>query len=64
MRDEAKYLIAEVAVNSGVSASGNDVIAQQCHRTAIPKRFSLVVRDIWDLQIRLERRQLKRLKHR
>ncbi|MGO0309240.1 polynucleotide adenylyltransferase PcnB [Endozoicomonas acroporae] len=35
------------------------VITNQCHHTAIPRRFSMVVRDIWDLQIRLERRQPK-----
>lgn len=35
------------------------VITNQCNHTAIPRRFSLMVRDIWDLQIRLERRQPK-----
>ncbi|WP_257284149.1 polynucleotide adenylyltransferase PcnB [Endozoicomonas sp. SESOKO1] len=33
------------------------VITNQCNHTAIPRRFSMMVRDIWDLQIRLERRQ-------
>ncbi|WP_257265924.1 polynucleotide adenylyltransferase PcnB [Endozoicomonas sp. ONNA2] len=35
------------------------VITNQCHHTAIPRRFSMVVRDIWDLQVRLEHRQPK-----
>lgn len=35
------------------------VITNQCNHTAIPRRFSMMVRDIWDLQIRLERRQPK-----
>lgn len=35
------------------------VITNQCNHTSIPRRFSMMVRDIWDLQIRLERRQPK-----
>ncbi|MFK0570460.1 polynucleotide adenylyltransferase PcnB [Endozoicomonas sp.] len=35
------------------------VITNQCHHTSIPRRFSMMVRDIWDLQARLERRQPK-----
>ena len=37
------------------------VIEHQCTHTAIPKRFSMVVHDIWDLQYRLERRQPKHI---
>ena len=37
------------------------VIANQCTHTAIPKRFTIPMREIWDLQARLERRQPKRL---
>lgn len=35
------------------------VITNQCHHTSIPRRFSMVVRDIWGLQHRLERRPPK-----
>ena len=35
------------------------VLENQCVHTAIPKRFTMVVRDIWDMQYRLERRQPK-----
>lgn len=35
-------------------AAGNDVIEQQIRRTAIPKRFTLQIREIWSLQFRLE----------
>ena len=35
------------------------VIENQCAHTAIPRRFSMTIRDIWDLQFRLERRQPK-----
>lgn len=39
----------------------NDVIKQQLQTIVIPKRFSLAMREIWDLQARLERRHLDRL---
>ncbi|WP_257253937.1 MULTISPECIES: polynucleotide adenylyltransferase PcnB [unclassified Endozoicomonas] len=35
------------------------VLDNQCAHTAIPKRFTMVVRDIWEMQYRLERRQPK-----
>ncbi len=35
------------------------VLDNQCTHTAIPKRFTMVVRDIWEMQYRLERRQPK-----
>lgn len=37
-------------------AAANDVIGQQIRRTAIPKRFSGPVREIWELQLRLPKR--------
>ena len=37
------------------------VVANQCTHTAIPKRFTIPMREIWDLQHRLERRQPKRV---
>ncbi|MGI9276152.1 MAG: polynucleotide adenylyltransferase PcnB [Endozoicomonas sp.] len=37
------------------------VIENQCAHTAIPKRFTMTVRDIWDMQFRLERRQKKNI---
>ena len=37
------------------------VITNQCNHIAIPRRFSMMVRDIWDLQARLERRQPKQI---
>ena len=36
------------------------VIGQQVHSTAIPKRFSGPMKEIWELQMRLPRRQGKR----
>lgn len=40
--------------------AGYDVVTEQCRRTAIPKRFSLPLREIWDMQERLPRRQGRR----
>ncbi len=40
--------------------AAHEVISAQCRRTAIPKRFSLPLREIWDMQERLPRRQGKR----
>jgi poly(A) polymerase len=37
-----------------------EVIGKQLQRVAIPKRFSLVTRDIWHMQSRLTKRQGKR----
>lgn len=36
------------------------LIIEQCQRTAIPKRFSMPIREIWDMQERLPRRNGKR----
>ncbi|SIT11444.1 polynucleotide adenylyltransferase PcnB [Neptunomonas antarctica] len=41
-----------VALNS----AANDIIAQQVKRTAIPRRFSTPIREIWELQLRLPKR--------
>ncbi|WP_460234662.1 polynucleotide adenylyltransferase PcnB [Aurantivibrio plasticivorans] len=32
------------------------VLSRQCQRVAIPKRFTMTIRDIWELQFRLRRR--------
>lgn len=40
--------------------AANDIISVQCRHTAIPKRFTLPLREIWDLQERLPRRQGRR----
>ena len=34
----------------------NQIIGDQLQYTAIPKRFSLAIREIWELQLRLQRR--------
>lgn len=42
------------------SLATNDVLDEQCRSLAIPKRITSLVRDIWQLQTRLSRRQGKR----
>lgn len=38
----------------------NQVLGQQCKSVAIPRRFTSAIREIWELQERLQRRQGKR----
>ena len=40
--------------------AAHDLIAEQCRRIAIPKRFTLPIKEIWDMQERLPRRNGKR----
>lgn len=40
--------------------ASSEVVADQIQRVAVPKRFSLVTRDIWNLQPRLTKRQGRR----
>lgn len=40
--------------------AAHELIAEQCQRIAIPKRFTLPIREIWDMQERLTRRSGKR----
>ncbi len=41
-------------------AAAHEVVAEQCARIALPKRFSLPMQEIWLLQPRLDARQRKR----
>ncbi|MGP1923449.1 MAG: polynucleotide adenylyltransferase PcnB [Arsenophonus sp. NEOnobi-MAG3] len=38
----------------------NTILDEQCHSIAIPKRLTSTMRDIWQLQLRLPRRQEKK----
>ncbi|WP_417227425.1 polynucleotide adenylyltransferase PcnB [Amphritea sp.] len=40
--------------------AANQIISEQIRQTAIPRRFSTPIREIWELQFRLPRRQGKR----
>ncbi|OBT08461.1 poly(A) polymerase [Shewanella sp. UCD-FRSSP16_17] len=53
----------DIALESGLShydahvAAMGDVMEQQCRTISIPRRFSTPAKDIWQLQLRLERSQ-------
>ncbi|RRV14781.1 polynucleotide adenylyltransferase PcnB [Pseudomonas saudiphocaensis] len=40
--------------------AAHELVWEQCQRTAIPKRFTMPMREIWDMQERLPRRQGRR----
>jgi len=40
--------------------AAHELIVEQCQRIAIPKRFTMPIREIWDMQERLPRRSGKR----
>ena len=40
--------------------AAHELIAEQCQRIAVPKRFTIPIREIWDMQERLPRRSGKR----
>lgn len=50
------HLEAGLTPQDAFHAAANDVIEQQIKRTAIPKRFTAQMRDIWNLQHRLPKR--------
>ncbi|KAF1052590.1 MAG: Poly(A) polymerase I [Stenotrophomonas maltophilia] len=40
--------------------AAHELIVEQCQRTAVPKRFTIPIREIWDMQERLPRRHGKK----
>jgi poly(A) polymerase len=51
------HLDSGMVYQDALYAAANDVIEQQIRCTAIPKRFTAQMRDIWNLQGRLSKRQ-------
>ncbi|MBD1601030.1 polynucleotide adenylyltransferase PcnB [Pseudomonas typographi] len=43
-----------------IQEAAHELISEQCQRVAIPKRFTLPIKEIWDMQERLPRRTGKR----
>ncbi|UVE17046.1 polynucleotide adenylyltransferase PcnB [Pseudomonas sp. LS44] len=43
-----------------IQEAAHELISEQCQRIAVPKRFTLPIREIWDMQERLPRRSGKR----
>jgi poly(A) polymerase len=61
VRQGVEQLTAEgVSHFDSVHHAGGEVLARQQQRVAIPRRFSLPMREIWALQHRLDRQQGKR----
>ncbi len=50
----------KIPIIPALQRAATDVISEQVQRVAIPKRFTIVTRDIWTLQPRLEQRFGKR----
>lgn len=45
---------------AAMQEAAHELIIEQCQRISIPKRFTLPIREIWDMQERLPRRSGKR----
>ncbi len=60
--EQAQKLAQEggLAYFDAFSLALNDILDEQCRSLAIPKRLTTLMRDIWQLQLRLSRRQGKR----
>jgi len=57
VRQRARQLVdAGATAFEAVHQAGNEVVAAQLSRVSIPKRFSLPMREIWNLQHRFEQR--------
>ena len=50
----------KIPMTQAIQVASQGVISQQLAATAIPKRFLIPMRDIWHLQVRLEKRDNKR----
>ncbi|MEE4245949.1 MAG: polynucleotide adenylyltransferase PcnB [Kangiellaceae bacterium] len=57
-----QLLAQNMSRNDAYHKAMGQVLTEQCSTIAIPKRFSLVIRDIWSLQPRLEYRTPKSFK--
>lgn len=61
VRDRAAQLTGEGMTEfQAFHQAGEEVIAEQVRRTAIPRRFSAVTRQIWEMQARFRRTRGKR----
>lgn len=49
-------------VNTAIAQAGEEVLARAIARVSIPKRFSLPMREIWQMQPRFEQRHANRAK--
>ncbi|NNE05465.1 MAG: polynucleotide adenylyltransferase PcnB [Xanthomonadales bacterium] len=57
----AKYMEGDMTPLQALERAGDEVIGLQVRRTAIPRRFSAVTRQIWEIQARFTRTRGKRV---
>lgn len=63
VRDDAEKIITSgTPANEAWKIAIDDTLRDQCQYVAIPKRLAETIVDIWDLQMRLARRQPKEIK--
>ena len=62
MEERAQELMFDstMPLHDAINLASAEILQQQSRRIMIPKRFSTPVREIWALQLRLQRRQGKR----
>ncbi len=59
----SKRLVADgEPISQAMNSAGQQVTAEVCLHVAIPKRFSIPMREMWEFQPKLERRVAKRVK--
>lgn len=56
LQREQQALVQSMPVTAAYAQAAQQVVMQQLARTSIPKRFSIPMREIWDLQHRLNQR--------
>jgi poly(A) polymerase len=59
-RAQERMFDAAMPLHDAINLASADVLFQQSRRIMIPKRFSIPVREIWGLQLRLQKRQGRR----
>ncbi len=59
-RIQAEFLEQGIPPQPALHKAASRVIEQQVRRTAIPKRFTIPMKEIWDMQARLEKKKGKK----
>ena len=59
-RVQAEFLEQGIPPQPSLHKAASRVIEQQLKRTSIPKRFTIPMKEIWDMQSRLERKRGKK----
>ncbi len=59
-RVQAEFLEQGLPPQPALHKAANRVIEQQLKRTSIPKRFTIPMKEIWDMQARLEKKKGKK----